>query len=103
MYTQVIILGNVYYCIVFEVVDHEPHIIDKYSTQVFADLREWLAQNEYPKPSEMLCERDGGNLAHGFYIKPHITDLYFRVHEDNLKEPVDSDQFDEPLGSPEGF
>jgi hypothetical protein len=103
METQFIILGDVHFCVVFELVDNEPQIIDKYSAEVVGDLREWLAQNGYPTPSELLQQRADANLAHGFYIRPHIVDRYFRVHEDDQIEEVNAGQFDDPILNPEGF
>lgn len=103
MYAQVIILGNVYFCVVFKVLPDGPHIIAKYSSGVIADLREWLSQNNYPMKGEILRQRNGTNFANGCYIKPYMTDRYYRVHEDNHVEQVNANQFDGPLFAYDGF
>lgn len=103
MYTQVTYLGNRFFCVVFRLQKDGPQIVDKYSAEVSADLREWLAQNDYPMSGVVLRERHGANLAHSHYIKPHATDRYFRVHDDDHIEEIDANQFDTPLWAPDGF
>lgn len=103
MYTQVIVLGNTYYAIVFKLEKAGPQIIDRYSSEVSADLREWLSQKNYPMKGEVLRRRNGADLAHGYYIKPHLTDRYYRVHEDGNLEEVSANSFEVPLFAYDGF
>lgn len=103
METQVILLGDVHFAVVFKVVNHKPEIIDKYSAEVIGDLREWLHQNGYPETGIRLQAHPDANLPHGYYIKPHMTDRYFRVHEDDVIEEVDADQIGEELNCPDMF
>jgi len=103
METQAIILSNVYFCVVFKVQQDGPQIIAKHSSQMASEIREWLAQNNYPRTGKYLRQRQGANLPDGYYIKPHFTDRYFRVHEDNLIQEVDRNLFDVPLLAPDSF
>jgi hypothetical protein len=103
METQVIVLGGKHFCVVFEVQAGKPVIVDKYWSGERREVKEWLDAHEYPKPSEILQHRKGTDLAEGFYIKPHVTDLYFRVHENDHVEEVDSKLFDDPVGGSSGY
>jgi hypothetical protein len=103
MYTQVIILGGVYFCVVFRVQQGVPQIIAKYSSEVVADLNEWLADNQYPTEGEILHQREGANLPHGYYIKPHLTEQYYWISEGNQIGQVNPDQFGVPTIAHDGF
>jgi hypothetical protein len=103
METQAIILDNVYFCVVFRFREQVPQIVDKHSTEVPADLRAWLAQNDYPTNGQLLKQQHGANLAHGYYIKPYPNDRYFKVYEDDQTDDVNPDQFDQPIRTENGF
>jgi hypothetical protein len=97
MAVQVIIFGGVSFCVVFEVENHIPRVITKGSFHTRAELLKWLDENGYPNGGLLLQERQGANLPHGYYMRPHITELYFSVHEDNTIQPVAAECFGETI------